>query len=343
MEGLKKQLPVLGRIRIGDRVKIESGQSKGKPRPRRLENFRLTSHNKYLLEQAARIYGGEPRKWEVPKEWEKSFKPEDDQWELYTTSNTLNVIIPTIRAVTTFYEQWRAGKCVRRCDPSTLEIISDEHSENVGKACMCPSNPEERHELARSGKACLDVTRINVFLRDVPGFGLWRCDTTGFFGPSEVRGVMEFLEIAGVTEMIPATLRLEQRTRKTKAGVRQFVMVNLTPLMSPGELLDYRKNLALTEGRETKQISPPAVMAPEIERSEEESAIVRISQKMNRIMDTRQAFGIPTNEFQTWLQNNGFASLREMPEEMLDKTIDALDNMGADILEDFALSEKVSS
>ena len=101
---LPKKLTELGRIRIGDQEPSANGRSK---HPHKLDAFRLTCSNKPLLHFAANLYGGEVRAWEDA--------PTDGQWELYTTCNALDVLIPTMSAVSVQYEMWSAGGCKLRC------------------------------------------------------------------------------------------------------------------------------------------------------------------------------------------------------------------------------------
>ena len=111
---------------------------------------------------------------------------------------------------------WTRGGCQRRCD-SQIERKS-------GGPCLCPhaDDPDdaeaveraalERAALAKTGKACSLITRINVSIPDLPGIGVWRLDTGSFYAAGEMIDQATLLEMArahGVA--LPAMLRLEQR------------------------------------------------------------------------------------------------------------------------------------
>ena len=92
------KLTELGRIRLGDREPNSKGNG---THPHKLEQFRLTSSNKPLLEYAARHpdIGGTVQEWQ-------DAPGEGRQWELYTATESLDVIIPTFSAVSLSYERW---------------------------------------------------------------------------------------------------------------------------------------------------------------------------------------------------------------------------------------------
>src|SRR5262245_1855137 len=99
---LPKKLTELGRIRIGDREANKRGDG---THPHKLDTFRLTSSNGSLLKYAAALYGGEVHPWEgegAPKD--EHGRPQ--HFELYTTANSMDVLIPTMSAVSLSFEIW---------------------------------------------------------------------------------------------------------------------------------------------------------------------------------------------------------------------------------------------
>ena len=230
VDRVSKPLEV-GRIRMGDQTPITSGPHKGKMRPRKLTTFRLTSNNQLVLQQAARIYGGDVLEWDEEKSAHK--------WQLYTTSNTLRVIIHGRRMMDTWREKWDGGFCTRRCDGATIVHASDEKL--IGTACLCPEAHEARRALASQGKACQEVSRVLVMIHDLP-FGYWRLDSGAFYGPAEIRGLQEFLELAGLQNVpMPAYLRLEPRMSKRlvkgKPQTFKFMTAIIEPVYSTTQLL----------------------------------------------------------------------------------------------------------
>ncbi len=207
---LQRRLAEIGRIRIGQQV--PAGRN-GKTRPEKLATFRLTSPDRARLEHGARLYGGEIRPWQAPA---------GGQWEVITAVEALDIIVPpSDMAFSQHYELWSAGGCQRRCD-GRHESISD-------GACLC--DPDSRE--------CDIHSRLSVLLRDLPGFGVWRIDTSGYYAAVELQGAVQVIRIAaGRDQMLPARLRLEQRqVKRPGQTVRRFAVPVLDIEVSPGELM----------------------------------------------------------------------------------------------------------
>lgn len=205
---LQRRLAEAGRIRIGQQV-----SANGKRRPEKLTTFRLTSSDRNRIEQAARLFGGTPQPWQAPA---------GNQWEVVTEADSLNVIVPpSDMAFSQHYELWSGGGCQRRCD-GRYDSISD-------GPCLC--DPENRE--------CNIHTRLSVMLRDLPGLGVWRIDTSGYYAAVELQGAVEVVQLAaGRGQMLPARLCLEQRmVKRVGQGTRRFAVPVLDIEVSPGQLL----------------------------------------------------------------------------------------------------------
>src|SRR6266849_1493437 len=220
---LQRRIAEIGRIRIGQQVPTANG----KTRPEKLETFRLTSPDKIRIEQASQLFGGNPCQW---------LAPAAQPWEVITTATALDVIVPPSDiAFSQWYELWSAGGCQRRCDG---------HNESISEGrCLC--DPENRE--------CDIHTRLSVLLKDLPGLGVWRVDTQGYYAAVELQGAVEVIQIAaGRGQMLPARLRLEQRAVKRPGEqTRRFAVPVLDIEMSPGQLL--------TPAAESPAIEAPAV------------------------------------------------------------------------------------
>ncbi|MDD7812602.1 hypothetical protein PP713_08535 [Mycobacterium sp. CSUR Q5927] len=206
---LQRRLAEIGRIRIGQQV----ATGNGKRRPAKLTTFRLTSADRNRIQQAAVLYGGQPTEWEAPA---------GNQWEVVTEADALNVIVPpSDMAFSQHYELWSGGGCQRRCDGRN-ESISE-------GACLC--DPDKRE--------CTIHTRLSVMLRDLPGLGVWRIDTSGYYAAVELQGAVEVVQLAaGRGQMLPARLRLEQRMiKRAGQGVKRFAVPVLDIEVSPAQLL----------------------------------------------------------------------------------------------------------
>lgn len=183
---LQRRMVEAGRIRAGD--KGEKGQ------PQKLTNWRLTSKDEVRLHAAAKMWGGEVRAWE-------------GQWELYTETAELPVMLLPGQMPTTWYELWSKGGCQRRCD-GVHELLSD-------SSCLCDADERE----------CKPYTRLSVLLPDLPGIGSWLVTSTGWNAAAELAGAADLLQRASAAGvLIPARLRLEQRTSVKAGQTRKFAV-----------------------------------------------------------------------------------------------------------------------
>lgn len=199
---LQRRLREAGRIRIGEQVPTRNG----KTRPSKLEAFRFTSRDRKVIDAAADHYGGDVVEWS---------SPDGDQWQVKTAATELSCVVPPGQmAFSQWYELWSAGGCKRRCD-GQQDMIS-------GKGCLCDAEQRD----------CSIHTRLSLLLTDLPGLGLWRLDTQGYYAAVELGGVVDLA--AAFTErgqMLPARLRLEQRSVKRtvdgKVETRRFAVPTL--------------------------------------------------------------------------------------------------------------------
>lgn len=209
---IQRRMRELGRIRTGQQV----ASGNGRKRPAKLEHFRLTSPSRPLIEAAAVAYGGQVRAWE-------------GQWEVLTTADTIDVVIPPGQSISQWYEMWSGGGCQRRCDGRT-NVLTD-------TPCACPADPADRRELAASGGACKPTTRLNVILPDIPDLGVWRLESHGYYAAAELSGTVDVLEAAD--RLLPARLRLEPRESKKpgKPTAQYMVPVLELPTVRISELM----------------------------------------------------------------------------------------------------------
>ena len=107
---------------------------------------------------------------------------------------------------TSWYELWSKGGCQRRCD-GQHELISD-------SACLCGDERE-----------CKPTTRLSVLLPDIPGIGSWLLSSTGWNAAAELAGSADLLQRASASgQLVPARLRLEQRTSIRAGQTRKFAV-----------------------------------------------------------------------------------------------------------------------
>jgi hypothetical protein len=143
-----------------------------------------------------------------------------------------------------WYELWTGGGCQRRCDGERM--VDD-------KPCMCPEDPGERAELAKSGRACKATTRLSVMLPDVPGVGMWRLESHGYYAASELAGMAELLQhVTALGVMLPARLRIDQRTSVKAGQTRRYPVPVIDLEATPREVQ------ALASGSDVRPALPAA-------------------------------------------------------------------------------------
>lgn len=241
---LQPRLAQIGRIRVGDRKGTRGA-------PQRLKTFRLTVPyaSKPILHVCAHLYGGDVQQWENPETGR--------EFELYTTVNSLKVLILPRECVVAYCEMWNRSGLVRRCDGETI-LADNEEPARVGHPCLCPDDIEERQALAKDGRACADKTRISVMLPDVPAIGLWRLDTGSYYGATEAMGQVSLLQQLGITSPVEAVLAIEEHKRKRilpgkdKPETRRFLVPTLRILMTPKQVL-----LEMPQQEAQKQLQSP--------------------------------------------------------------------------------------
>jgi hypothetical protein len=199
----------IGEIRIG--MRVEAKDKKGNPvlRPAKLNSFRFTTKSPAVAEAVAQLFGGEVRAIELAG---------IASHEVVTDVTELPVMVPPGDAVISqWYEMWSGGGCQRRCDGETEQLTQE--------PCKCPSDPERRNALAKTGGACKPTTRVNVMLPDLPDLGVWKIESHGYNAANELGGAAEVLAAARNSGVIvPAFLRLEQRQSKSSGETRKFAV-----------------------------------------------------------------------------------------------------------------------
>lgn len=197
---VQRRMMQLGRVRMGEKG------PKGEPRKR--DTFRFTSASQSLLESVAEKYGGTVEEWPGA--------PDDGMWQLATDAAELDIVLPPVFSqadgtptvpYSQWLELWSAGGCQRRCDGVT-EAIS-------GEPCMCDADKRQ----------CQITTRISFLMPDIRGLGVWRLDSHGWNAAAELPGTLEVLhQAAAQGQFIPATLRIEHRTKKSNGQTRRFIV-----------------------------------------------------------------------------------------------------------------------
>jgi hypothetical protein len=276
---LQRRQTEVGRIRLGQKVTTKSGGQA----PAKLDRLRFTSPSRELIDQVAKLYGGTAQQW----------TPEGGaaQWEVVTDTAAIPVIVPP-QPVTQWFELWSGGGCQRRCD-GQREVLSDQ-------PCPCGPDPAERK--------CKPTTRLNLMLAEVPGIGVWRLESHGYYAATELGGLADLVE--SVRRPVPARLELQQRTvKRTGEKTRQFAVPVLHFDFIPGQLLAIDSvsgsatpaltgngdHLAIeaAPGEETTKLTPAKVLTL--------AKLCRNPQQLRNLWNDAKAAGILTEEIQAQL------------------------------------------
>lgn len=223
---LQQRMMEKGRIRLGHKVSGTTRAGKAYTRPAKLETFKLTSADRQAVDAAAALYGGQVEPFN------------DGEYGVVTDAVALNVIlVPGEMGWSQWREMWGNKVCHRRCD-GVRETISD-------GPCQCPADPAERAAQAANGRACKDTTRLSVMLPDLPGLGLWRLESHGFYAATELAGTIAILSMLAPGTLVRGRLLAEQRevvrldaegkprTNKFVVPVLDLPDVRLSELVAP--------------------------------------------------------------------------------------------------------------
>jgi hypothetical protein len=203
---LQRRMRQLGEIRLGHVVPTANGRT----RPAKLDKFRFTSPSRAILTAVAELYGGEVKPW-TPANGGPS------EFEVYSKTDRLPVLIPPKDAVSQWYELYAGSKCQRRCDGVT------EHKSD--RPCLC--DPENRD--------CAITTRVNVMLRDVPALGQWLLVSKGYHAAVTLPPAAELLAQAG--GYVAGWLGVEEKTAIVKDKPARFMVPTLDVEITPAALM----------------------------------------------------------------------------------------------------------
>lgn len=202
--------------------KLKLGQKSGKAM-RALNDFRFTSPYRDCLDILARLYGGEVKPWHD----DKASPP--DQFELLSHADEINVyLVPD--GLSTWYELWSAGGCVRRCDGVNVDVPVKvgEHDYDIERhSCLCK---------LEGARQCDVKTRLNVILPEVPMRGAWLLETKSQYATEELPGMHDLIVALGQRGIVQARLGIEKRAKSTVAGTRRFVVPKLSIVQSALEI-----------------------------------------------------------------------------------------------------------
>lgn len=215
---LQRRLAEAGRIRMGE--KTEKGA------PKRLTTWRITSPTKALVEQAAGLYGGEPKQWDAPT---------GKQWEVVTTSEELPVLVMPGYSFQQAYEfRTSPTKVERRCDGREMDD---------GGECVCNAAG------LLGDAACKLITRLTVALPELTTMLGWRLETKGENAARELLASMDLVQgVSGGRPFVPARLRIVERRGSVDGQTVRYVVPVIDVSVRYAELMAGPQREALPAG-----------------------------------------------------------------------------------------------
>lgn len=212
---IDRRMPEAGRIRLG----VKTGKAM-----KSIETFRFTSPYKDLIVALAEQFGGTPKPWSDPR------ASNPNQFEVITTSNEMDVILPR-GSLSVWYEMWSGGGVQRRCDGEECQVPTTTRDgwEMTTTPCLCA---------AKGVMECRPYTRLNVIIPSVDFRGAWRLETKGWNAAAEMPGMAELIEqMTAQSNIVRARLTVEKRVQQTVAGKRNFVVPVLSIAATADQML----------------------------------------------------------------------------------------------------------
>lgn len=186
---------IVGRFRSGQQLN---------GRPMALTEWRITSSDPVVLADVATIMGGdEPGQWDTKS---------DEKHELFTTSDSVDVILDGPGAVRTNMVLWGRNGKVRECDGVTQAPVDGKE----GQPCACPSALNDRKDAAKAGHGCEPSIQLYFRLADRPDLGKFKFFSGSWTMAKEIGNAEDALAKIDGPAIGTLTLVLVEYT--TKAG-----------------------------------------------------------------------------------------------------------------------------
>jgi len=251
---IQRRLARTGAIRLGNQVPTGGVDRNGKAKMRanKLQEFRITSPYRDVVEAAAQRFGGTVRPW---------VSPTGPEWEVYTAVRQLPVLVPSQR-IDPNYEAWGNRIRTRICDGATERLRktpclckrwdNHEHKYSRGTCMFCglaqnwDGAPHEHlFELGACvvcgcRRVCKPTTRVSVMLRGINADGVFKVESHGI---NAAQGLPAYAEIIAETPVpLPGILvmrkvdqmRLVVDATGERAETRQFWVPELRfPWLTP--------------------------------------------------------------------------------------------------------------
>ena len=168
--------------------RIRLGKRDGNTPSRLINEIRVTSPNRKVVDAFAATYGGRPKRWPDG--------PGGGQHEVYLPVSRLPITFIGGQTLTQAMELWKGSTCQRRCDSVTM---SD------GQPCACGVDTPIK------GRDCKPVSRLTVACPEVPIAGVGILTTRSEIAAGELEGVISLIRpVLDAGRSVNAVLRIDQ-------------------------------------------------------------------------------------------------------------------------------------
>lgn len=204
---LPQRAPELGRLRLGDKEEATNKKGERYERPKKLDTWRITSADEYVVRAAAAMFGGDVEPWESPND--------GPQFEVITEASTIEVLIPP-EPVDSAYETWGKGGRQRRCDGFDCTVLRETGRneknqpvmEMIDTQCICKSKglvPGNGEDVKKG--ACDMVLRLRVVIPGMPGLGVFLLSTGSYYAVTQIPAQVQLLSaLSDRGALVPAEL-----------------------------------------------------------------------------------------------------------------------------------------
>lgn len=229
----------MGRLRAG----YNNPEKKSRDKRDSLDNWRFTSTHEDAIHEVAEVYGGVPRPW----------KERPGEWEVFSTSNMLNVQLPA-DPLFAAYELWGSGGCQRRCDGEKCVVpVQDPNGGHLDEVdCWCDANGKEP---GHDKEACVVTIRLKVVLPEIPGIGVWMLTSSSIYAAMELPGICDLIDGMRMRSGLLIPCKLELQYREEKRSYERFKRQYHVPTIHvPGSINSLMQSVS--ERMATPSIAP---------------------------------------------------------------------------------------
>ena len=169
--------------RHAERFRIRLGKRDGGQPARLVNQIRVTSPDRKVVEAFASVYGGRAKRWE-------------DQHEVFMPITRLPVTLLPGKTLQQDMELWGSAGCTRRCDSEVM---------TTGEVCACGP------DLPISDRECKPTSRLTVACPDVPIVGVGSLVTHSEIAAAELPASMSLAQpLLDQNVPVEAILRIDQ-------------------------------------------------------------------------------------------------------------------------------------